>query len=200
MANATQSDERPPKRARALSGFEEGAPAVRSTKYWLDDGNVILQVESTQFRLNKSTLSFYSPVFRDMFSLPLPPDEPLVENCPVVVLAGDRSEDWLYLLEVMFPPEYRPDKKPTITELAAVLRLSQKYDIANFRRGCLRRLNGEFPTSLTEFDKVFGDWTFMDPGNDDSISMFSQVINLAREIRLSSILPAAFYLLVHREV
>nr|GAT51015.1 predicted protein [Mycena chlorophos] len=135
-----------------------------------------------------------------MFSLPLPPDEPLVEDCPVVVLAGDRSKDWLYLLEVMFPPEYRPDEKPTITELAAVLRLSQKYDIANFRRGCLRRLHSEFPTSLTEFDEAVKEWGFIDPADDTSISALSQVINLAREIGLSSILPAAFYLLVQREV
>ncbi|KAF7296477.1 BTB domain-containing protein [Mycena chlorophos] len=96
-----ESTERPQKRARTLAEPESDAPVERSTKFWLDHGDVILQVEFLQFRLNKSTLAFYSPIFRDMFSLPLPPDEPLMDNCPVVVLSGDRSADWVYLLDTI---------------------------------------------------------------------------------------------------
>ncbi|KAF7296476.1 BTB domain-containing protein [Mycena chlorophos] len=152
MADApvSQSNERPSKRARPIPESDADAPVQRSNTYWFDDGNVILQVESTQFRISKGVLAMHSPVFRDMFSLPLPSNEPLVENCPVVLLAGDRSEDWLYLLDAIFPAEYRVEEKPAFAELAGVLRLSKKYDIDAFRRGCLRRLKAEYPDSLAE--------------------------------------------------
>ncbi|KAJ7246387.1 hypothetical protein C8J57DRAFT_989782, partial [Mycena rebaudengoi] len=45
-------------------------PMVRSEDYWFADGTVILQVESTQFRLYKGILSQHSSVFHDMFCKP----------------------------------------------------------------------------------------------------------------------------------
>ncbi|KAJ7037762.1 hypothetical protein C8F04DRAFT_952250, partial [Mycena alexandri] len=45
---------------------------TRSSEYWFGGGDIILQVESTQFRLFKSILSKHSSVFRDMFTIPLP--------------------------------------------------------------------------------------------------------------------------------
>nr|GAT43810.1 predicted protein [Mycena chlorophos] len=70
----------PPKRARLIPESDAGAdtPVGRSNKYWFNDGSVILQVESThvQFRVSKGVLAMHSPVFRDMFSLPPPSNEP----------------------------------------------------------------------------------------------------------------------------
>jgi hypothetical protein len=48
-------------------------------------------------------LSMHSTVFRDMFMMPLPADEPTVENCPIVVLSGDTAQDWTLLLGAIFP-------------------------------------------------------------------------------------------------
>ena len=45
----------------------------RSTDFWFDDGNVVLQVESTLFRVHRSILSMRSEVFQGMFSVPQPP-------------------------------------------------------------------------------------------------------------------------------
>lgn len=97
-------DDAPPaKRRRTDDADAPEIPLLRSTEYWFDDGNIILQVESTQFRLTKSMLSMHSTVFRDMFMMPLPADEPTVENCPVVVLSGDSPQDWIHLLGAMYP-------------------------------------------------------------------------------------------------
>ncbi|KAJ7719903.1 hypothetical protein B0H16DRAFT_1336413 [Mycena metata] len=167
-------------------------PLTRSTEYWFDDGNIILQVEFTQFRLVKSILSMHSSVFRDMFSLPLPADEPTVENCVVVVLRGDTVQDWALFLGVMFPKSHSTEL-PDVELLVAMLRLSKKYDFALFREGCVRRLKQEFPSTLQEFDVVSGGWTFInvDAGrNEDS---FFSLISVAREIDLSSVLPALYY-------
>ncbi|KAF7296493.1 BTB domain-containing protein [Mycena chlorophos] len=197
----TASEERPHKRARTQREVESSSPIERSAKYWFRDGNIILQVESTQFRLSQGVLAMHSPIFRDMFSLPLPHDEPLVDKCPIVVLSGDRSEDWTYLLDAMFPKEYLSEQKPTLEQLSGVLRLSQKYDIAHFRQGCLRRLKCEYPSTLAEFDKDADNWMYIDVPEGSSPNLVAaQVINLAREIGIWSILPTAFYSLASGDV
>lgn len=71
---------------------------------WFDDGSVILEVESSQFKVHRSMLSNYSVVFRDMFDIPLPSvinDEDVVEGCPVVCLQ-DNAQDWIVVLKVMY--------------------------------------------------------------------------------------------------
>ncbi|KAJ7163138.1 hypothetical protein C8R46DRAFT_1102598 [Mycena filopes] len=168
-------------------------PLVRSTEYWFDDGNIILQVESSQFRVTKSVLSRNSSVFRDLFTVPLPPDEPTIENCPVVVLSGDTAEDWT-LLGVVYPKSY-PGDPPRLSLLSAMLRLSKKYDFPLFREECVRRLKGEFPTTLHEFDSVASRWAFFrdDPGDQYTCL---DVLALSREIGLHSVLPALYVALL----
>jgi hypothetical protein len=80
-----------------------------STNYWFDDGNVVLQVESTLFRVHRSILSMHSEVFRGMFSVPQPAatDGDLVDNCPVVQLP-DRAVDWTHVLKAFYGGRYVP--------------------------------------------------------------------------------------------
>ncbi|KAF7297680.1 BTB domain-containing protein [Mycena kentingensis (nom. inval.)] len=94
------SDAPPTKRRREDENAEE--PITGSSDYWFDDGNIILQAESTQFRVAKSMLTKHSSVFRDMFTVPTPAGEPIVEGCHVVFLPGDTAKDWTHLLSVMY--------------------------------------------------------------------------------------------------
>jgi hypothetical protein len=66
-------------------------------------GDIILQAESTQFRINRDVLAKQSSVFRDMFSVPQPPNEPTIEGCPIVHVS-DTAKDWELLLEVLYDP------------------------------------------------------------------------------------------------
>ncbi|KAJ7698461.1 hypothetical protein B0H16DRAFT_1396474 [Mycena metata] len=184
----------PPKRRRTETdaGSEPDPPApplTRSTEYWFDGGDIVLQVESTQFRLLKSILSMHSSVFRDMFTIPLPKDEP---TPPVVVLPGDTAQDWTLLLGVIFPKSFSTELPP-FRLVAAMLRLSKKYDFPLFRKECVRRLKEEFPTSLAEYNKVSAGWTFLTLGNEE---ILLSVVSLAREIGLPSILPLTYCLVV----
>ncbi|KAJ7457652.1 peptidase S8/S53 domain-containing protein [Mycena galericulata] len=189
----TLMDAPPTKRRRSedRDSTETETEVVRSTKYWFDDGNIILQVESTQFRLTKSMLAMHSSVFRDMFTLPLPIDEPTVENCPVVILSGDSAQDWVHFLGALYPKRI-PEKVPGLALIAAILRLSKKYDCPLFRKDCLRRLKLEFPTTLTRFDT--DSWKFVALEHN----IYPNVISLARELGLYSILPSAYYLMISR--
>ncbi|KAF7297684.1 BTB domain-containing protein [Mycena kentingensis (nom. inval.)] len=171
-------------------------PVKRSPEYWFDDGNIILQVESTQFRVMKSVLAMHSAVFADMFKIPTPVNETLVDGCPVVVLVGDTAQDWLYLFSEIFPKRFLRGEKSTISRLAALLRLGKKYDFTQFRQDCLAQLKEEFPTTLENFDKTMGwtmGWKYIEADSATKEETLVSVINLARELGLYSILPAAFY-------
>lgn len=70
----------------------------RSKDIWFDDGNIVLQVDQTQFRVHGSILSRHSSVFCDMFALPQPNDKShWVEGCPVVIMSDDSAEQWQFV-------------------------------------------------------------------------------------------------------
>ncbi|KAF7297741.1 BTB domain-containing protein [Mycena kentingensis (nom. inval.)] len=197
-------ESRPMKRPREDEPRPE-TPLTRSPDYWLEDGSIVLQVEATQFRVAKTMLAMHSTVFKDMPSLP-PADEPLIEGCPVVVLPGDKAADWKHLLDLMYPKTGFFDAKedvPHFDSVAAVLRLSKKYDIPSFRKRCVARLKTTFPASLTAFDVKSKSrlWSeiHVGPGDDDWINFLIQTVHLARDAGLSSILPSVFYTLVMAE-
>lgn len=84
----------PPPAKRRKTGNEGGNEVVCPVRsdIWFDDGSVILQAESTQFRVHRTMLARHSPVFRDIFSIPQPGDEALIEGCPIIHLS-DSAED-----------------------------------------------------------------------------------------------------------
>ncbi|KAJ7202842.1 hypothetical protein GGX14DRAFT_462599 [Mycena pura] len=200
LMSTTSTVEPPAKRRREEDKDSDAEVSItRSPEYWFDDGNIILQVESTQFCVAKSVLSMHSLVFRDMFRLPLPVDEPTVENCPVVILSGDCTQDWNHLLGAMYTKRCFPTEPPTIEFIAAVLRLSKKYDIPHFRQDCVTRLKMEVPTTFERWE----DWG-AEPADKPYIKHHKDgilflIVSLAREVGLHSVLPIAYYCIVARE-
>jgi len=69
---------------------------VRSA-IWYDDGSIVIQAGSTQFRVHRSILCANSPVLKDM----LPMEGELVEGCPILRLS-DSAEDVAHLLKVLY--------------------------------------------------------------------------------------------------
>ncbi len=84
----------------------------RDDEFWFDDGSVVLALGDIEFCVYKGVLSDYSPVFRDMFSLPKPtspsdtigeaPTELTADSCPVVHLS-DRPGDLKHSLRMCIP-------------------------------------------------------------------------------------------------
>ncbi|KAF7297747.1 BTB domain-containing protein [Mycena kentingensis (nom. inval.)] len=189
--------ERPPKRPREEQEHRPESPILRSPDYWFEDGSIVLQAQSTQFRVAKTMLAIHSAIFRDMLALPNPLNEPRVEGCPVVVLPDDRAADWKYLLDAMYSKVWLwdpEDEYPTLSQLAGVLRLSRKYDMPTFTQRAVSRLKTAFPSTLSKFDeltKTNGRIQF--PGNLTHFQFRVEIVNLAREMGLFSVLPSAFY-------
>src|ERR1700733_603420 len=102
------------------------ANSTRHSEFWFDDGSVVLNVQTTLFRVHRSTLSMHSTVFSDMFSIPQPPDQLAIEGCPVVHL-HDSAEDFACLLKALYDPLYAKlisCRKPVLTMFISVTLLA----------------------------------------------------------------------------
>jgi hypothetical protein len=78
VITTTMSSEPPAKRQRS-----ESASITRSD-IWYEDGSIVLQAHTTQFRVHWGVLSMHSSFFQHMQDLPQPPEPDNVEGCPLV--------------------------------------------------------------------------------------------------------------------
>ncbi|KAF7326190.1 BTB domain-containing protein [Mycena kentingensis (nom. inval.)] len=133
---------------------DSGATESTRSNIWMPYGDLILEVESTRFRVNKDLLAKHSAVFATMFALPLPPDEPMVEGCPVVKL-HDSPKDWELFLDMLYDPFTLAHAAApwSIALVGSTLRLGSKYDMPAAKQSALSRLEPCFPTTLAGHDK-----------------------------------------------
>ena len=79
-----------------------------SLKFWYDEGNLILEVETTRYRVHQHVMQKHSPVF---LSILLPHQTQQyttpVENSQdgqVICIYNDTERDWDYLLGFVYEP------------------------------------------------------------------------------------------------
>lgn len=75
--------------------------AVVQSNIWFDDGNVILSAEGVAFKVHRGQLERHSEIFRDLFSLPQPADQPTFQGLPIVQLY-DSPSDITFLLRALY--------------------------------------------------------------------------------------------------
>ncbi|KAJ7634546.1 hypothetical protein FB45DRAFT_743239, partial [Roridomyces roridus] len=148
-------------------------------------GDIVLQAESTQFRVNRDVLATQSSVFADMFSVPQPPNEPTVDGCPVVILSGDSAEDWELLIQILYEPFDDKEMRP-FEEIAAMLRLGRKYGFSAAEANAVRRIHWEFLITLAAWDKSSASFIRVDFYE----GLVADILNLAHEFGLNSSIPA----------
>lgn len=79
--------------------------AIRSN-IWFEDGNIVLIVgSSVAFKVHRGQLERHSEVFHDIFSIPQPQDQRLIDGCPFVEL-HDCPSDVFYLLTALYDGLY----------------------------------------------------------------------------------------------
>ena len=130
---------------------------------------------------------------------------PVIEGCPVVNL-DDSEVDLAYFLKAFYQPEYGPSLFPKhrhstnrrrffetaedieFLVLAAVLRLSTKYNVKGLRHIALSHLLDAYPTTIDTWD------------NRDAALPFAPeqcppmvVMQLVKEFSITSILPTVMY-------
>ncbi|KDQ58377.1 hypothetical protein JAAARDRAFT_206311 [Jaapia argillacea MUCL 33604] len=122
----------------------------RSPDFWYTDGSVVLQAGTTLFRVHMGILSEHSGFFKDLFSLPQPttPDPELYEGCPLIAV-HDNPDDWRHYLKAIYRWSYfRPGRSAKFEVVAAIARLSTKYDSPYLRQRVIDHLMSTFPADL----------------------------------------------------
>ncbi len=111
----------------------------------MQGADVILRSsDCVSFRVHKSTLAISSPFFTDLFSLPQPPDEEVVDGFPVVHVSED-AELLHSLLTVLYPiPSMIPD---SYEKTLALLAVSQKYNMATVLSTVRSEIGRQLPTT-----------------------------------------------------
>ncbi|KAH8985647.1 hypothetical protein EDB86DRAFT_3049205 [Lactarius hatsudake] len=113
----------------------------------IPDASIILRSsDKASFRVHKSVLAISSPFFKDLLSLPQPPDDELVDGLPVIQLSEDADLlngliSLLYPIPPIIPGSYE--------KVFALLAACQKYDMesvqSNIRDGIKL---GRFPAPV----------------------------------------------------
>jgi len=178
----------PAAKRKRTEGTALDSEVVRSTDIWYDDGSVILQAESTQFRVHWTVLAQHSSVFSDMRAVPQPPDEPLVEGCPVIQLS-DSIQDLQHLLRALYNPLFDSTETLEFPVVAAIVRLGKKYDFKQLLGAAVARLTAMFPPTLAQIRKRND---APSPIREDGGLLFD-AINLANETGLLALLPSLYF-------
>ncbi|KZT11168.1 uncharacterized protein LAESUDRAFT_691737 [Laetiporus sulphureus 93-53] len=166
--------------------------STRSSDFWFDDGNVILEAGNVSFRVHISILCRNSVVFRDLFDIPQGSVSEESDGCPVVRL-HDSSADVSALLSTLYDGRkyLHPSHAPLpFSTVASLIRLGHKYQMADVLEGALARLKSCFSNRRSDLHH----WTAnasptMTMTNEDAIA----ALNLARLTQSDTILPLATF-------
>ncbi|KAG5640504.1 hypothetical protein DXG03_008280 [Asterophora parasitica] len=179
--------------------YPPGSPAasrglIRSD-FWFLDGNIVIIAGPAAFKVHRGQLERHSDVFNDLFSIPQPHDHDLFEGCMYVEL-HDNPSDVFYFLSALYDGLYFKNPRANdFMAIASVLRLSTKYLVEHLRQRCLNRLALDWPSSLAG-------WDLREAQATDSLGRYMPrescphpvlIIELALDLGIPSILPAAFY-------
>ncbi|KAH9014702.1 hypothetical protein EDB85DRAFT_2157227 [Lactarius pseudohatsudake] len=113
----------------------------------MPDASIIVRSsDQATFRVHKSVLAMSSPFFKDLLSLPQPPDDELVDGLPVIQLSEDAGLlnsliSMLYPIPYVVPSSYE--------KVFALLAACQKYDMESVQshiRAEIKR--GKFPAPV----------------------------------------------------
>ncbi|KAJ7188678.1 hypothetical protein C8R46DRAFT_1205819 [Mycena filopes] len=172
----------------------DSTASITRSNIWYRDGSVVLQAQNMQFRVHFSVLALNSPFFHNLQDLPQPTDEPTIEGCPVIVLQDSCVDIGHLLLGVLYSPTFLLEQTIPLPVVAALLRCGRKYDFKDLLHLAVERLTSDF-NSIFQFE--------LEPDSPKPpkriISYPGQafdVITLARENNILSVLPCAYYLAV----
>jgi hypothetical protein len=113
----------------------------------MPDANIIVRSsDQANFRVHKSVLAMSSPFFKDLLSLPQPPDAEIVDELPVVALPEDAG--LLSSLISLFYP-ISPVIPDSYQKVFALLAVCQKYEMESVQSSIRSAINhGKFPAPV----------------------------------------------------
>jgi len=174
----------------------------RHPQFWVPDGNVVLDIQGTLFRLHKSRLAQHSTYFSDLFRVEndahfgqVKPEvgaaakreeisEIVIQGCPVFRLENISPVDFGDLLTALDNAIQFLYTPPSFSILSGILKASKSLGFTTLNGFATRALEGLFPTSLDEFCSTL---------TQVPIANCVEGFNLAKEYGLSGILKRSSY-------
>ncbi|KAH9479729.1 hypothetical protein JR316_0008324 [Psilocybe cubensis] len=138
-----------------------------------------------------------------MFDIPQPlePDpNAYIESCPIVEMQ-DSAYDLEYIISIFYDNIRHHMREPMkFKDIAALLRLGKKYEIGHFQDEALRRLRHDLPSTYNTWEAQLG-WVYCQDVCQilEVWNFYPQIISLAHEIGLETILPAAYLCLIQSQ-
>ncbi|KAJ7229266.1 hypothetical protein C8J57DRAFT_1712003 [Mycena rebaudengoi] len=161
---------------------------VRSS-VWFDDGNLVVRADRCLSRVYAGMLAANSPVLASMVVLLLNPEtvdgQDLLYGCPVLDMTEDPTDVESFLL-ALFDPEFIADHGAlkSLPTVISILRISRRYFVCFLLRWGLAELDSLYPVHLKGWDRR--------DGSHMILSEHVSVIELAKELRMSWLLPSAY--------
>ncbi|KAF7290696.1 BTB domain-containing protein [Mycena indigotica] len=166
---------------------------VRADGLYFTDCGLVIQAETTLFRISRDFLAIHSAIFRDMLTLPTPSEAETLDGALVVRLPDSAQDIDTMLRALLYSDFFLPPPLPTsLDNLTRIMRMSHKYDIDILRKRALAHLDAIHPMTLDAYEALplrTSTWVSDRPTGKSCLAM----ILLAREFSLDWILPFAFY-------
>ncbi|KDR77428.1 hypothetical protein GALMADRAFT_245621 [Galerina marginata CBS 339.88] len=173
---------------------QEATPNALSQhpEFWFEDGNVIIQAESTQFKVHCSVLSSQSEIFKDMFAIPQPSNASAESASSPVIILHDSLEDVQNIISLLYDTMriYNRQEKTPLSVIGSMLRLGRKYRFKNLVKEALHCLTQDFPSTFDLWDVLGGTKCIQFSG-----STLFDVVYLAHEHSIKSILPCLYLMI-----
>ncbi|KAF5376909.1 hypothetical protein D9615_007350 [Tricholomella constricta] len=182
-------------RAAHPSGSPPAFASLIRSDFWFLDGNIVIIAGQAAFKVHRGQLERHSDIFNGLFSIPQPQELDLFDGCLYVEL-HDSPSDVFYFLSALYDGLYfKTPRANDFMAIAGVLRLSTKYFVEHLRERCLTRLALDWPSTLAGWDQ-------REAAATDNLGRYMPrelcphpilVIQLALDLNMPTILPAAFY-------
>ncbi|KAF8989951.1 hypothetical protein BDQ17DRAFT_1314076 [Cyathus striatus] len=187
--------EQPPQKRCRTDDIESKPEPSRHTKFWFDDGSVVLCVQSTLFRVHRSILCIHSEVFKGMFEIPQPEMPEKFDGCPYVELP-DELKDIETFMTVLYNPLCWDQNNSTceeeVTFAMSILKISNKYGCHLLHKKAVSILKEQIPTDISNCEQVVQCHQLI-------THTVAGLLSLAREANLRILMPCVIYLLWARQ-
>ncbi|KAK2462925.1 hypothetical protein APHAL10511_005123 [Amanita phalloides] len=151
--------------------------ATRNEEFYIDD-MVVIRVEDQLFKVPQHVLTANSPVFRDMFNMPIPKDsqpDGSSDEQPLV-LEGLKASGFARLLKCIYPFKFRPAPSKlefSLEEWKEVLKLSASYEMTEVKAWIVKEMTplvDHYPTLLVHLSLVYDVKPWLASGAYDLVS------------------------------
>ncbi|KAJ7473691.1 hypothetical protein B0H11DRAFT_1340731 [Mycena galericulata] len=161
---------------------------VHSPNVWFDDGTVVLQAETTLFRVYRGVLIAQSPIFSDTFAIPQPSALDVYQGCPLIELHDSARDLELFLMATHHAGYFVNSPIDGFDTLSSLLRLATKYEVEHIRTRMISILTAIYPSLFTAWLSRAPPAGYTEYNNDDF-----KALSLASDLRILSVLPGVYY-------